>query len=216
MAEEIIIGKKRESGEEKITLLLETQVLLETYFGGFYCCLLQDSDQISAEHLFLWQGNWERWREKQPLVRIHSECFTGEVLHSKHCDCRGQLDGALQSIAEEGEGCIIYLRQEGRGIGLQNKLKAYQLQQKKGLDTMEANWELGFESDLREYHAAVGVLKQLNLKKVRLMTNNPNKIEALAEAGFAVERVPLQVEENPHNAFYLKTKREKGGHLLDG
>jgi GTP cyclohydrolase II len=149
-----------------------------------------------------------------PLVRIHSECLTGDVFHSLRCDCRAQLELALETIAAEGRGAVIYEHQEGRGIGLMNKLRAYQLQDQ-GADTVEANEQLGFAADLRGYLMPVAILKHLGLKTVRLMSNNPEKIEALTNAGIEVaERVSAVTKPVASSAEYLRTKREKLGHLI--
>jgi len=150
-----------------------------------------------------------------PLVRIHSQCLTGDVFHSLRCDCRAQLELALHSIAAEGRGLLIYENQEGRGIGLLNKLRAYELQDR-GADTVEANQQLGFEADLRGYALAAAILRYLGLDAVRLMSNNPEKIQALERAGVRVtERVPSIVPPIESTEDYLRTKREKLGHLLD-
>ncbi|HEY7336562.1 MAG TPA: GTP cyclohydrolase II [Bryobacteraceae bacterium] len=150
-----------------------------------------------------------------PLVRIHSQCLTGDVFHSLRCDCRAQLELALESIAREGRGLLIYEHQEGRGIGLLNKLRAYELQDR-GADTVEANEQLGFEADLRAYELAAPILKHLGVAAVRLMSNNPEKIGALERAGIrVVERVPAIVPATSTTHSYLRTKREKLGHLLD-
>ena len=149
------------------------------------------------------------------LVRIHSECLTGDVFHSLRCDCRMQLELSLNLIAREGRGLIIYEHQEGRGIGLLNKLRAYQLQDA-GADTVEANEKLGFEADLRNYQMPGEILRFLGVKRVRLLSNNPDKIAALENAGIEVtERVPCIVEAHAENVDYLQTKKEKMGHLLD-
>jgi GTP cyclohydrolase II len=149
-----------------------------------------------------------------PLVRIHSQCLTGDVFHSLRCDCGGQLELALNSIAAEGRGLLIYENQEGRGIGLLNKLRAYELQDR-GADTVEANQQLGFEADLRGYALAGAILRNLGLNAVRLMSNNPAKIQALERAGVRVtERVPSLVPPLESTEDYLRTKREKLGHLL--
>ena len=150
-----------------------------------------------------------------PLVRIHSQCLTGDVFHSLRCDCRAQLELALESIAREGRGLIIYENQEGRGIGLLNKLRAYELQDH-GADTVEANEQLGFDADLRGYELAADILTFFGLRKVRLMSNNPEKIHALERAGVEVtERVPCIVAPLESTEDYLRTKKEKLGHLLD-
>ena len=151
---------------------------------------------------------------KPPLVRLHSECLTGDVFGSLKCDCGPQLKEALRIIGEAGGGVLLYLRQEGRGIGLANKLRAYSLQDR-GLDTVDANRRLGFADDERDYGHAAGMLRALGLDKVRLLTNNPNKVAGLEAAGIAVvDRVPHHMPANPHNADYLSTKRTKSGHLI--
>lgn len=148
------------------------------------------------------------------LMRVHSECLTGDALFSMRCDCGSQLQAALQKIAEEGRGALLYLRQEGRGIGLLNKIKAYKLQDA-GADTVEANEQLGFGADMRDYSICNPMLKHLGIEKVRLMTNNPRKVNALTEQGInVVERIPLRTGQNPHNAHYLATKAGKLGHLM--
>jgi GTP cyclohydrolase II len=149
-----------------------------------------------------------------PLVRIHSQCLTGDVFHSLRCDCRAQLEIALKAIALEGRGLLIYEHQEGRGIGLLNKLRAYELQDK-GADTVEANEQLGFESDLRNYQLPGVILKHFGLSRIRLMSNNPEKVEAAEAAGVqVVERVPIVADVVESRAAYLDTKREKMGHLF--
>lgn len=149
-----------------------------------------------------------------PLVRIHSQCLTGDVFHSMRCDCRQQLELALTQISELGKGILIYEEQEGRGIGLMAKLQAYELQDQ-GLDTVEANVKLGYEADCRSYHMPVEILKALDVRKVRLMSNNPEKVDALQSAGIeVVERVPADVAAYESSARYMRTKREKMGHLF--
>lgn len=149
-----------------------------------------------------------------PLVRIHSQCLTGDVFHSLRCDCRAQLEIALKEIAGEGRGLIIYEHQEGRGIGLMNKLRAYELQDE-GADTVEANEQLGFESDLRNYSLPGAILRHFGVRRVRLLSNNPGKVKALEDAGIeVVERVPCIAEAHESREGYLATKREKMGHLL--
>jgi GTP cyclohydrolase II len=152
---------------------------------------------------------------RPPLVRIHSECLTGDVFHSLRCDCRAQLELSLQMIQDEGRGLLIYEHQEGRGIGLLNKLRAYELQDH-GADTVEANEQLGFEADLRGYQLPAGIIRYFGLREVRLISNNPDKIQALEEGGVrVVERVPCIVEPNASTEDYLRTKKAKLGHLLD-
>lgn len=151
---------------------------------------------------------------KPPLVRVHSQCLTGDVFGSLRCDCRAQLEMALSMIAEAGTGILLYEQQEGRGIGLMAKLQAYELQDQ-GLDTVEANERLGFKSDLREYALPAEVLKALDVNEVRLLSNNPDKVAALEDGGIkVVERVPCEPDVSAHSEFYLKTKKEKMGHLF--
>ena len=151
-------------------------------------------------------------QSQPPLVRIHSQCLTGDVFGSYRCDCRAQLEMALKKISELGRGILIYEQQEGRGIGLLAKLQAYELQDG-GLDTVQANEKLGFKPDCREYNLPVAILHTLGVKHVRLMSNNPDKIAAVEQAGIKVERVSAVVEPHPRSARYLRTKREKMGHL---
>ena len=153
--------------------------------------------------------------DDSPLVRIHSQCLTGDVFHSLRCDCRLQLELSLNLIAEEGRGLIIYEHQEGRGIGLLNKLRAYELQDD-GADTVEANERLGFEADLRDYRMPADILRYFNVRSVRLLSNNPDKIAALENAGVKVaERIPCIVAAHESTEGYLRTKKQKLGHLLD-
>ncbi|WP_345790382.1 GTP cyclohydrolase II [Aromatoleum aromaticum] len=153
---------------------------------------------------------------KPVLTRVHSECLTGDALFSRRCDCGPQLEAALAAIAAEGRGVLLYLRQEGRGIGLLNKVRAYALQDE-GADTVEANHLLGFDADTRDYAVAASMLGELGLASLRLMTNNPRKVAALEQYGITVaERVPHIIEPNPHNANYLRTKAQRLGHLLAG
>jgi GTP cyclohydrolase II len=152
---------------------------------------------------------------KAPLVRIHSECLTGDVFHSLRCDCRAQLEIALTSIAREGRGLLIYEHQEGRGIGLLNKLRAYELQDR-GADTVEANQQLGFDSDLRSYALPGAILGYFSLKAIRLLSNNPEKVQAVETAGVSVvERIPCLADVLDTREAYLRTKKEKMGHLLE-
>lgn len=152
--------------------------------------------------------------KKNVLVRVHSECLTGDVFGSRRCDCGPQLQQAMRQISDAGRGVLVYMRQEGRGIGLAPKIKAYKLQEQ-GYDTVEANKKLGFDMDLREYGLGAQILADLGLKTIRLLTNNPKKVVGLEGYGLSiVEQVPIRVKANAHNAHYLKTKREKMGHLL--
>jgi len=154
-------------------------------------------------------------KDQAPLVRIHSQCFTGDTLHSLKCDCGEQLEKALAKIEASGSGILIYQMQEGRGIGLLNKLYAYELQDR-GVDTVEANLQLGFEADQRSYSFCAQILKHFEVEKIRLMSNNPDKIQGLSGEGIeVVERVPLIVKASSLSRNYLKTKKEKLGHLLD-
>lgn len=149
------------------------------------------------------------------LCRVHSECLTGDALGSRRCDCGEQYNYAMRAIAEEGRGIMVYMRQEGRGIGLVNKLKAYELQDK-GLDTVDANRALGFRDDMREYYEAYQMLKRLGIKSIRIMTNNPEKIKHLENYGLEIEeRIPIQIEATEYDLFYLQTKKERMGHILD-
>lgn len=181
---------------------------MPTKFGNFKLIAFP-GDSKEKEDLALVMGEIEN----NSLVRIHSECFTGDVLHSMRCDCGEQLDLAMQRISKEGNGIIIYLRQEGRGIGLVNKLKAYNLQDE-GMDTVEANIALGFSAELRDYDNASKILKSLGINKVRLLTNNPSKVEELEKKGFIVEQVTHKAEANDENRDYLETKASKMNHKL--
>lgn len=163
------------------------------------------------EHLALVHGQLQI--DRPVLLRLHSECLTSEVLGSLRCDCAEQLREAKRRIRKQGSGVLLYLRQEGRGIGLINKLRAYQLQDE-GLDTVEANLRLGFPEDSRDYSAVKPMLQQLGVRSVRLMTNNPRKVDALQKLGFeVVERIPLEIDSHGHNSHYLNTKRVKLGHF---
>jgi GTP cyclohydrolase II/3,4-dihydroxy 2-butanone 4-phosphate synthase/GTP cyclohydrolase II len=167
--------------------------------------------QPQREHVAIVKGDVQDG--ERVLARVHSECLTGEVLHSLKCDCREQLDLALRRISDAGRGVVLYLRQEGRGIGLGNKIRAYALQAE-GFDTVDANRELGFDDDLRRYQVASNMLADLGVRSVDLMTNNPSKIDALEQDGIVVaRRVPHYVEPHEHNLDYITTKRSRMGHL---
>lgn len=184
---------------------------LPTPFGVFTMHGFEDSE-TGKEHVALTMG--DVGSGEPVLARAHSECLTGDALFSMRCDCGYQLEEALRSVAEAGRGVVLYLRQEGRGIGLLNKIRAYHLQDL-GADTVEANERLGFGADMRDYSMCQPMLEHLGIKAIRLMTNNPRKVKALSGAGVeVVERVPLQVGRNPHNDGYLKTKASKLGHFL--
>lgn len=184
---------------------------LPTPWGTFDMHGFEDGDN-DKEHVVLSMGDV---RGGEPvLARIHSECLTGDALFSLRCDCGAQLQSAMHRIAVEGRGLIFYLRQEGRGIGLLNKIRAYKLQDK-GADTVEANEQLGFGADMRDYSILNAMLEHLGITKIKLMTNNPRKVKALQELGVdVVERLSLEPGRNPHNAKYLATKKGKLGHLL--
>jgi 3,4-dihydroxy 2-butanone 4-phosphate synthase/GTP cyclohydrolase II len=185
---------------------------MPTQYGDFKLYLYQNVLDESEHHIALVKG--EILDEKPTLVRVHSECLTGDVFGSQRCDCGDQLAAALQQVEREGRGVVLYMRQEGRGIGLVNKIFAYALQEK-GKDTVEANKELGFKADLRDYGIGAQILKDLGLKKIRLMTNNPKKVVGLAGYGMEiVDRVAIEINPNEHNEKYLKTKRDKLGHLI--
>jgi len=185
---------------------------LPTRYGEFKLTLFEDELQ-GHQHVALVKGDPRP--DRDVLVRVHSECLTGDVFGSLRCDCGVQLGRALRMIDEEGEGVFVYMRQEGRGIGLSNKLKAYELQDR-GRDTVEANEELGFPPDLRDYGIGAQILADLGVRRIRLLTNNPRKVVGLEGYGLKiVERVPIQVEPTERNRRYLSTKREKLGHLLD-
>jgi len=193
--------------------LIERQVEVElpTEYGDFrlvaYC-----QTNTNEEHVALVKGTWDQ--DEAVLVRVHSSCVTGDIFGSYRCDCGPQLHASMQKIEEAGKGVVVYMQQEGRGIGLVNKLKAYKLQQE-GMDTVEANLKLGFEMDERDYGVGAQILHDLGLKKLRLMTNNPKKRTGLIGYGLEiVDNIPLEIDANEHNHTYLKTKKLKMGHTL--
>lgn len=187
------------------------EVDLPTDYGHFRLKMYR-SRITGLEHLALVKGDLSG--ETPPLVRVHSECFTGDVFGSERCDCGPQLHAAMEMVEKEGRGVVLYMRQEGRGIGLANKLHAYK-KQEQGLDTVEANIALGFAPDLRDYGEGAQILVDLGLKKVRLLTNNPCKVKGLGGYGIEItERVPIVIPANAHDKRYLDTKKEKMGHLL--
>ena len=191
----------------------ETIAQLPSSFGNFQIYAYRNTLD-SSEHVAIVKGSPTEFRDNPVMVRMHSECLTGDALGSLRCDCRMQLQAALKMIENAGQGVVVYLRQEGRGIGLVNKLKAYSLQDM-GLDTVEANERLGFPADLRDYGMGAQMLNDLGVKKIRLITNNPRKIAGLRGYGIeVVDRVPLLIEANDYNSTYLATKAEKLGHML--
>lgn len=195
---------KRDSLIEEIV-----RVDMPTQYGHFKLVAFQEKNS-SNEHLALIKGTWEPG--EPVMVRVHSSCFTGDILGSLRCDCGEQLHKAMQIVEEEGKGVILYMNQEGRGIGLLNKLKAYRLQEE-GMDTVEANLHLGFQTDQRDYGVGAQILRHLGICKIRLISNNPRKRVGLIGYGLEiVDNIPLKVDPNPHNERYLQTKRDKMGH----
>jgi len=189
------------------------RVDMPTKYGSFKLIAFQEKNSKN-EHLALIKGEWEK--NEPVMVRVHSSCFTGDILGSMRCDCGEQLHKAMQMVEKEGKGAILYMNQEGRGIGLLNKLKAYKLQEQ-GLDTVEANLHLGFQMDQRDYGIGAQILRHINITKLRLITNNPRKRVGLLGYGLEiVDNIPIEVDPNPHNEKYLMTKRDKLGHeILD-
>lgn len=199
-----------EAPRHEPTIERYAEAQLPTRFGPFRVVVYRELG-ADKEHLAIIAGEVEGAEDL--LIRVHSECLTGEVLHSLKCDCRDQLDMALERIQAAGRGAVLYLRQEGRGIGLGNKIRAY-AKQDEGLDTVDANLALGFEEDQRGYHMAADMLRDLGVDSVALMTNNPRKVEGLEADGIMVtRREPHEVEAHEHNREYLKTKQDRLGHI---
>ncbi|MBR9859511.1 bifunctional 3,4-dihydroxy-2-butanone-4-phosphate synthase/GTP cyclohydrolase II [bacterium] len=198
--------------ENESLISRQIEVDMPTEYGDFSLVAYKQVTN-EQEHLALVKGEWKE--DDEVLVRVHSSCMTGDIFGSCRCDCGEQLHQAMQLIEKEGRGVIVYMNQEGRGIGLLNKLKAYKLQEE-GLDTVDANLKLGFKMDERDYGVGAQIIRDLGVRKMRLMSNNPKKRSGLIGYGLEiVENVALQVDPNPHNLNYLKTKREKMGHELD-
>lgn len=200
------------NSKEKICVETAAVANLPTEFGMFQIVSFYNNKDFK-DHVALVHG--DVYEKENVPIRLHSECLTGDALGSLRCDCRKQLITALKKVASLKCGVVLYLRQEGRGIGLMNKLKAYQLQDN-GYDTVEANKALGFKDDERKYVIAALMIKLLNIKSVKLMTNNPKKINELKKNGIKITgRIPVMIKPNKYNKFYLKTKMEKSGHMLD-
>jgi len=188
------------------------EATIPTCYGGEFKLIVYENDVDDWQHIALVKG--EIHQDDEVLVRVHSECLTGDIFGSQRCDCGEQLHRAMRMVEKEGKGVIVYMRQEGRGIGLVNKIKAYALQEQ-GKDTVEANIELGFKPDLRDYGIGAQILVDLGVRKMRLLTNNPKKIVGLEGYGIEViKRVPIEVDPNENNIHYMKTKKKKMGHLL--
>jgi 3,4-dihydroxy 2-butanone 4-phosphate synthase/GTP cyclohydrolase II len=195
----------------EILIREEIRVNMPTKYGDFELITFRNIETNELHHA-LKKGNWELG--DPVLLRVHSSCFTGDILHSLRCDCGEQLQVAMQMVQDEGQGLVLYMNQEGRGIGLLNKLKAYKLQEE-GMDTVEANLELGFDMDERDYGIGAQILRHLQVSKIKLITNNPRKRVGLMGYGLEiVDNVPIEMISNPHNEHYLKTKRDKLGHEI--
>lgn len=199
-------------GKDKVCVRVVAMAELPTRFGEFHIVAFENNKD-GKEHIAITKG--DVIGASDVPVRLHSECLTGDVMGSLRCDCRDQLEAALKKIGEMERGMVLYLRQEGRGIGLINKIRAYNLQDN-GLDTVEANLALGFRDDERDYAVAAHMLMSLKIESIQLMTNNPKKIDQLTQYGIKVNgRIPHIMEPNDHNRFYLETKAAKSGHMID-
>ena len=203
--------RHRMSNEKLVRRTAECQ--MPTAVGGEFRCIIYENDIDHVDHMAVIKG--EINSDEPVLVRVHSECLTGDAFGSLRCDCGEQLQASLKMIAEEGSGIVLYMRQEGRGIGLKNKILAYNLQDREGLDTVEANVRLGFAADMRDYGVGTQILVDLGVKRLRMITNNPGKRAGIEGYGLQiVERVPLEIVPNENNLKYLRTKKEKLGHVL--
>ena len=201
----------RRTSEILVKRVAQTELTTET---GLWIMIVYEDTCDTGEHIALVKG--DIGSGAPVTVRVHSECLTGDVLGSLHCDCGSQLKTAMRIIEQEGRGVVLYMRQEGRGIGLTNKIRAYELQRSHGLDTVEANERLGFPADLRDYGTGAQILKDLKVEKIRLLTNNPKKVVGLSGYGMAiVEQVPIELKERTDlQRKYLRTKKEKMGHVI--
>lgn len=199
-------------GADHVCVKIVAFAELPSRFGDFHIVAFSEA-RDRKEHVAIVRGT--PWTVTDVPVRLHSECLTGDALGSLRCDCRDQLERSLRHVGSLPRGIVLYMRQEGRGIGLTNKIRAYGLQER-GLDTVDANRALGFEDDLRNYDVAAAMLRELGVQSIRLMTNNPDKVQKLEREGIVVrERLPLAIPANPHNRSYLATKARRSGHLLD-